>query len=101
MTRFTLPLTVFFLSCFTGCMSMGPWTIARDRFDYAAAISESWKSQTLLNLVKIRYADAPVFLDVASVINQYALRSSTHLRSVEPGGRVVLVLRFSLAKEGH
>jgi len=60
---------------FTGCFSMGPWTVACDRFDYAAAISESWKGQTLLNLVKIRYADAPVFLDVASIINQYALQA--------------------------
>ncbi len=72
-------LTILFVTLvslsFTGCWSMGPWTVARDRFDYAAAISESWKSQTLLNLVKIRYADAPVFLDVASIINQYALQA--------------------------
>jgi hypothetical protein len=31
------------------------------------------KLQMLLNLVKIRCMDAPVFLDVASVINQYSL----------------------------
>jgi hypothetical protein len=30
----------------------------------------------LLNLVKLRYGDAPVFLDVASVINQYALEGT-------------------------
>ena len=28
----------------------------------------------LLNIVKIRYGDAPIFLDVASIINQYPLR---------------------------
>ena len=72
MTRFSLLISILVLSCFTGCVSMGPWTVSRDRFDYAAAISESWKSQTLLNLVKIRYADAPVFLDVASVIRLYS-----------------------------
>lgn len=75
MTRFSILITVLVLAGLTGCVSMGPWTVARDRFDYAAAISESWKSQTLLNLVKIRYADAPVFLDVASVVNQYALQA--------------------------
>lgn len=56
-----------------GCASVGPPTVDRDRFDYVSAISESWKRQTLLNLVKTRYMDAPVFMDVASVISQYAL----------------------------
>jgi hypothetical protein len=55
-----------------GCASIGPPTIVRDRFDYVASISDSLKRQTLLNLLKVRYADAPVFLDVASVINSYA-----------------------------
>jgi len=44
-----------------GCVSVGPGTIDRDRFAYTDAISESWKRQMLLNLVKIRYADAPIF----------------------------------------
>ena len=47
-----------------------PGTVARDRFDYISAISDSWKAQMLLNVVKLRYADAPVFLDVTSVITQ-------------------------------
>src|SRR5215510_1324635 len=68
-----LILTLIGLS---GCMSIGPGTIARDRFDYISAISDSWKSQMLLNLVKLRYGDAPVFLDVASVINQYGVEGS-------------------------
>jgi len=58
-----------------GCTSIGPKTIPRDRFDYSAAVSDSWKEQMLLNIVKVRYADAPVFLDIASVINSYSLES--------------------------
>jgi hypothetical protein len=61
---------LLFLGFVSGCASIGPATVARDRFDYITAISDSWKAQMLLNLVKIRYADAPVFLDVASVITQ-------------------------------
>ena len=34
----------------TGCASVGPPTIVRDRFDYVAAISESWKRQMMLKL---------------------------------------------------
>ena len=62
-----------------GCAGIGPKTVARDRFDYVSAISESWKRQTLLNLVKTRYLDAPVFLDIGSVINQYAVEQEVGL----------------------
>ena len=65
--------------CFlSGCGGMGPGTVSRDRFEYTDAISESWKRQMLLNMVKIRYGDAPVFLDVTSVINQYSTESEVH-----------------------
>jgi hypothetical protein len=63
----------------TGCASVGPSTVTRDRFDYVTSISDSWKQQMLLNLLKVRYADAPVFLDVASVINSYSLESDINL----------------------
>ncbi|TLN15751.1 hypothetical protein FDZ71_07120 [bacterium] len=63
----------------SGC-AVGPTTVSRDRFDYTAAISESWKQQMLFNMVKIRYGDSPVFLDVASVINQYSVESAIDLR---------------------
>jgi hypothetical protein len=69
-------ILVLTLIALNGCASIGPSTIARDRFDYIAAISDSWKSQMLFNLVKLRYGDAPVFLDVASVINQYGIEGS-------------------------
>ena len=61
-----------------GCASVGPSTVARDRFEYVEAISESWKAQMLLNLVKVRYADVPVFLDVTSVINAYSVESEVN-----------------------
>jgi len=62
-----------------GCTTIGPQTVDRDRFDYVKAISESWKRQTHLNLLKIRYLDAPIFLDVASVINQYSMEQELEL----------------------
>ena len=57
----------------TGCSHIGPGTITRDRSDYTATVADSWKRQMLLNIVKIRYGDAPIFLDVASIINQYSM----------------------------
>lgn len=56
---------------FAGCAGIGPSTVVPARFDYTAAIGDSWKQQMLINLVKMRYGDPPVFLDVASVISQY------------------------------
>jgi hypothetical protein len=58
-----------------GCRSIGPTTVSRDRFDYTLAISESVKNQVLLNMVKIRYGDVPIFVEVSSVISQYQLEN--------------------------
>jgi len=62
-----------------GCSGIGPKTIPRDRFDYSAAISDSWQNQMLLNMVKLRYAETPVFVDVTSVISQYAIEGQINL----------------------
>ena len=59
-----------------GCATIGPKSVTRDRFDYNTAISDSWKEQTLLNIVKIRYADMPLFVEVASIVSGYTLESS-------------------------
>jgi hypothetical protein len=64
-----ISVTLLLLS---GCAAIGPPTVVSDRFEYVTAISESWKRQTLLNLLKVRYADAPVFMEVTSVISGYS-----------------------------
>jgi len=64
-----------------GCHSVGPTLIERDHFDYNAAIANSWKEQMLLNMVRLRYGEAPVFLDVASVIAQYSLETQVVVNS--------------------
>ena len=66
------------------CASIGPGTVSHDRIDYATSIGDSWKAQTLLNIVKLRYVDMPIFLEVAQVIAGYQVQA--RLRAVSRQG---------------
>jgi hypothetical protein len=63
----------------TGCTHLGPQTVTVDRFDYSTAIADSWKQQTLLNIVKLRYMDLPVFVDVSSIVAGYSMQSGVSI----------------------
>jgi hypothetical protein len=52
-------------------MRIGPEMVSRDQFDYAAAIGDAKKQQVLMNIVKLRYAEWPVFLEVHQVVAGY------------------------------
>ena len=65
-----------------GCTHLGPKSIPVDRFDYSTAIADSWKQQTLLNIVKLRYMDLPVFVDVASIVAGYSMQTGVSVSGV-------------------
>ncbi len=65
---FLLFTALFVLS---GCASFGPRRVPSDRFNYNEALSTSAKQQMLLNIVRMRYLEEPVFLIVSSILTQY------------------------------
>jgi len=72
----TLAGLLIVLAVVTGCRNLGPRTIPGDRSEYSNAIGESWKRQTLLNIVKLRYLDPPTFVDVGQIVAGYSLETS-------------------------
>lgn len=62
-----------------GCATVGFHELPRERLGYVQAIAESWKEQMLLNVVKVRYLDPPVYLDISSVISTTSLEAEVSL----------------------
>lgn len=93
MHRSVPPLSVILatscLSVLTGCTHLGPRTVAVDRFDYSTALAESWKQQTLLNIVKLRYMDLPVFMDVSSVVSGYSMQTGVSVNGTLSSDKAV------------
>ncbi len=58
------------------CKSYGPRSLPRDRFDYHSAVSTSLKEQMLLNIVKLRYLEVPVFVEVQQILAGYTLEGT-------------------------
>ena len=81
--------TFAFTFLLTGCLHprIGPQSVPRDRVDYSSSLSDSWKQETLLNIVKVRYLDPPVFVDVGSVVASYSLAQTASVGvNVVPNG---------------
>ncbi len=63
----------------SGCATkMGPSGIRPDTENYNEAIARSADEQLLLNLVRLRYRDRPLFLELQSVVSQRSLRGDVN-----------------------
>ena len=96
----TRALLLLLLLSLAGCTGIGPKSVTRDRFDYNTAISDSWKEQTLLNIVKIRYADMPLFVEVASIVSGYTLEGSLSVNGTLSSSDAIQRDTLSLGSNG-
>jgi hypothetical protein len=73
-----LVLSKLVITCLllSGCSNFGSSKLESDQVGYARALTEGQKRQTLLNIVQLRYADAPVFVNTTQVISSYQLQHS-------------------------
>jgi len=60
----------------SGCTSLGPRAVKWERTPYNLAIQETQDTQLLLNLVRLKYRDTPVFLELDSIASQFTFQSS-------------------------
>ena len=57
----------------TGCNTVGPPAVRGALVDYNKAVSHATNEQLLLNLVRMRYGEPPLFLQLGSLSTQYNL----------------------------
>ncbi len=64
------------LALCSACNTVGPKAVRGARINYNEAIARTGDQQLLLNLVRLKYRDTPLFLEISSVSTQYNLEWS-------------------------
>ena len=59
-----------------GCLDLSPGRLNDDEIGYSQALGDADKRQTLLNVVRLRYGDSPIFLQATQVISAYQLQQN-------------------------
>jgi len=93
--RRALTTALFMLTLLPGCNAMGPTAVRGAPLPYNEAIAATRDEQQLLNLVRLRYRDVPLFLDVGSLTTQYTFDSSLSASSTFVDGSAEDSPRFT------
>jgi hypothetical protein len=65
--------TVWMVSMMVGCSHYGPAIMHSGQQPYTEALQQARDEQMLANLVRLRYMEMPVFLQISSINTQFAL----------------------------
>jgi len=78
--RLIVVSTVLAAAGLSGCASdIVSRAVHNDRRNFNDVIVQSWNEQLLLNLVRLRYRDNPLFLEMGTVITGYTLKGASAL----------------------
>jgi hypothetical protein len=55
--------------CFSGCL--GPKAVRYTRLRYNEVVRDTNDEQLLINIVRLRYADSPIFIDLPNITSQF------------------------------
>ncbi len=70
----------------TGCNTVGPRAVRTAGVDYNRAMNDAYNEQVLLNLVRLRYRDAPYFLEPGQLVTSHVLGGSAAVGSTLGAG---------------
>ena len=76
MRRFPCLILTAALALLAGCNAFGPRAVQGTRVAYNEVLAQTQDEQMLLNVVRLRYVDVPMFLEVASVNTQFEFETA-------------------------
>ena len=76
MSLFFRMLSLVFTLVVVGCSSVGPVQLREERQDFNMALQKTNDEQMLLNLIRMKYRDTTMFLEVNALASQYTLTGS-------------------------
>ena len=88
LTKANTGLVAGLLACvtLTGCTTIGPGSLERDYPRYSQTMREIQDAHLLLNLVRLRYLETPVFLQLTSITTTYEINANADVSATDNAG---------------
>ncbi len=79
LNKFHFPLLALIIFMSYGCVKFGPNHIKSERSSYNQAIQKTNNEQLILNLVRLKYRDNPLFMEVSNLASQFTFQKKIGL----------------------
>jgi hypothetical protein len=79
LNKFHFPLLLLIIFMSYGCVKYGPNHIKSERSSYNQAIQKTNNEQLILNLVRLKYRDNPLFMEVSNLASQFTIQNKIGL----------------------